>query len=99
MEYQKSIWITGPQNDAYIWYSELDAERWEHRVIVEFRDGYLEYSSLATEPRYSWISEKPWPKMETTVNFDQNVLSQNEFENLWLQALKTGQHGITRQRI
>ena len=99
MEYQKSIWKTGPEDDAYIWYSELDSNRWEHRVVVEFRDGYLEYSSLDTEPEHSWISEKQWPKIETTVNFDQCLLSQLEFEDFWLLALKTGQHGITRQRV
>jgi len=98
MEYQKSIWKTGPEDDAYIWYSELDEDRWEHRVVVEFRDGYLEYSDFDTEPKYSWLSERPWPEMVTTVDFEQIALTQQEFENVWLSALKTGQHGVTRQR-
>lgn len=90
MQYWKVQWIHNFVDEPYLIYGELNATMEEIRKIEVFRNGQLGYASIDGLEYLTFSSECNWPtkeEIEADPQFVVEVISEEEFENIWNQAI------------
>ena len=92
MKYIRVKWKQSNPNEPVWLYSELDDNRWEVRKVEIFADGRRGYAGEGREFGGTGLGEVPIPPLEEIAKdheFDPTEITQKEFEEVWLEAIKS----------
>lgn len=89
MEYLKVEWFHNNEYDPYLIYCEINSLREEIRKVEVFRNNQLGYTDKNIEMLDTRLSLTKIPSNEeinSQKEFSLQVISQDEFEEIWLMA-------------
>lgn len=86
MQYIKVIWVHNFEDEPIMYHQELDAEQFETRKVVTYKDGRIEKASELVYSEETYLSPVPMPPIDE-INEDSQFIateiSEADFENIW----------------
>lgn len=94
MTYLKVKWLQAGEHDPVLFYSELDAERWETRKIDVFADGTMAWADETSDDDSGTVAvlgtvpAPPFEEIAADPDFEAAQIAREEFEAVWNQATR-----------
>jgi hypothetical protein len=88
--YVAAKWLTAPDDEPFMYWDEIDRDRWSIRCVRKYRSGALEAYSYASE---NWRDVMPEAAMPPLAEINGHpeceavAIAAPEFEAVWRQAI------------